>query len=66
MSSPTGYISSGYIAVTPDCRVEASNHLKVDCNNRESYLRLGAHEIWTLEREELKPDPAALTWHNEN
>jgi putative restriction endonuclease len=56
----------GYITVTPDLRVEASQRMKDDFNDGDNYIRLHGSEIWVPERPELRPDPEVLTWHNEN
>lgn len=55
----------GYVTVTPEYRVEASRRLREDFDDGESYLELHGREIWVPEREEHRPDPDALAWHNE-
>jgi putative restriction endonuclease len=56
----------GYITVTPELRVEASQRMKDDFNDGDNYMRLHGSEIWVPERQELRPDPEVLAWHNEN
>lgn len=56
----------GYLTVTPDLRVEASHAMKEDFNDGKSYLALHGQTILVPERPELRPDPEALKWHNEN
>jgi putative restriction endonuclease len=56
----------GYITVTPELRVEASQRMKYDFNDGDNYIKLHGSEIWVPERPELQPDPEVLAWHNEN
>lgn len=57
---------AGYITVTPELRVEASSRMREDFNDGENYLKLHGSGILVPGREEHRPDPAALQWHNEN
>ena len=56
---------AGYVTVTPDYRVEASTAMRDDFNDGENYLKLHGQRVWTPDREELRPDPEVLRWHNE-
>lgn len=56
----------GYITVTPELRVEASQRMKDDFNDGDNYVRLHGSSIWVPESTELRPDPEVLAWHNEN
>lgn len=56
----------GYVTVTPDYRVEASARMREDFNDGENYLRLHGSTILVPENPALRPEAAALTWHNEN
>lgn len=56
----------GYITVTPELRVEASQRMKDDFNDGDNYIRLHGSPIWVPDRPELQPDPEVLAWHNEN
>jgi putative restriction endonuclease len=56
---------AGYITVTPGYQVEASRRMKEDFNDGENYRKLHGSRIWVPESELLRPDPAALQWHNE-
>jgi len=56
---------AGYITVTPDYEVEASRRMKEDFNDGENYRKLHGKRIWVPERVTMRPDPAALQWHNE-
>jgi len=57
---------AGYITVTPDYHVEASESLHADFDDGETYRELHGREISTPQEEEFRPDPEALAWHNEN
>jgi len=57
---------AGYLTVTPDLHVEASQTMKEDFNDGKNYLALHGQMIMVPERPELRPDPEALRWHNEN
>jgi putative restriction endonuclease len=57
---------AGYITVTPEYRVEASPRMREDFDDGDNYLRLHGSGILVPESAELRPDPAALRWHNEN
>lgn len=56
----------GYITITPELRVEASQRMKDDFNDGDNYIRLHGGSIWVPDRPELQPDPEVLAWHNEN
>ncbi|MGQ0562143.1 MAG: HNH endonuclease [Gemmatimonadota bacterium] len=56
----------GYLTVTPEYRVEASPRMKEDFNDGENYLRLHGSQVWVPADQQLRPDPEALRWHNEN
>jgi len=57
---------AGYITVTPEYRVEASHRMRDDFNDGENYLRLHGSVLIVPGREDLRPDPELLRWHNEN
>jgi putative restriction endonuclease len=57
---------AGYITVTPEYRVEASQRMREDFNDGENYLRLHGSEVRVPRRAEERPSAEALTWHNEN
>ena len=56
----------GYITVTPEYRVEASTRMREDFNDGENYMRLHGSGILVPSDPDLRPDPEALRWHNEN
>ena len=56
---------AGYITVTPDHRVEASQRMKDDFNDGDNYLKLHGSGVWVPDDPALRPDEAALQWHNE-
>jgi putative restriction endonuclease len=55
----------GYITVTPEHRVVASNRMKDDFNDGENYLALHGRVISLPDRKDEQPSPDFLTWHNE-
>lgn len=57
---------AGYLTVTPEHRVEASSRMREDFNDGDNYMRLHGSSILVPVQEELRPDPEALRWHNEN
>ena len=57
---------AGYVTVTPDYRVEASNRMKDDFNDGDNYLKLNGSAVWVPAWAKARPDSAALRWHNEN
>jgi putative restriction endonuclease len=57
---------AGYVTVTPDLYVEASQRMRDDFNDGENYVKLHGSAIWVPDRPEWRPDPDALRWHNEN
>jgi putative restriction endonuclease len=57
---------AGYLTVTPEHRVEASSRMREDFNDGENYLRLHGSGILVPNQPELRPDPEALRWHNDN
>lgn len=56
---------AGYVTVTPEYRLEASNAMKDDFNDGKNYLALHGREVWTPHNPDARPDPTALRWHNE-
>lgn len=57
---------AGYITVTPEYRVVASSRMKHDFDDGDNYLKLHGSALWVPATVELRPDPEALRWHNEN
>lgn len=57
---------AGYLTVTPELRVEASARMKHDFNDGDNYIKLNGSSIWVPGNPELRPDPEALRWHNDN
>jgi putative restriction endonuclease len=61
-----GMFDAGYITVTPDYRVEASQRMKEDFDDGEHYLGYHGARIALPTRPDDRPDPTFLQWHNEN
>ncbi len=57
---------AGYITVTPDYHVLASRRMKDDFDDGDNYLKLDDSPLWLPATAELRPDPDALRWHNDN
>ncbi len=56
----------GYVTVVPDLRFQVSGRIKEEFENGRDYYRFHGCEINTPEDIGLRPDPAVLSWHNEN
>lgn len=57
---------AGYVTVTPDLRFEVSQRIKEEFNNGRHYYALHGHKIDAPSDVGQRPDPDALTWHNEH
>ena len=57
---------AGYITVTPEYRVEASQRMREDFNDGENYLRLHGSRVSVPQAEDQRPSREVLAWHNEN
>ncbi len=57
---------AGYVTVTPDLRFEVSRRIKEEFDNGRHYYELHGHKIDAPSNIAQRPDPAALTWHNEH
>jgi len=56
---------AGYLTVTPEYRVEASETMRDDFNDGDNYLALHGAPIWVPEDPVLRPAAERLRWHNE-
>lgn len=56
---------AGYVTITPEYRAEASQRMREDFDDGESYLRLHGSRLPEPATEDLRPDRAVLQWHNE-
>jgi len=57
---------AGYVTVTPDLRFEVSRRIREEFNNGKHYYALHGRAIDAPTDVGLRPDPQALTWHNEH
>jgi putative restriction endonuclease len=57
---------AGYVTVTPDLRFEVSRRIREEFDNGKHYYALHGHKIDPPSDIGQRPDPDALTWHNEN
>ncbi|MCG8355524.1 MAG: HNH endonuclease [Kiloniellales bacterium] len=57
---------AGYVTVTPNLDFEVSRRIKEEFENGRHYYALHGHRISAPEDALLRPDPDALTWHNEH
>jgi putative restriction endonuclease len=56
---------AGYVTVTPDLHFEVSRRIKEEYENGRHYYALHGQAISLPKRAEQRPDPTALSWHNE-
>ena len=57
---------AGYVTVTPDLHFEVSRRIKEEFENGRHYYALHGQRISAPQDASQRPDPDALTWHNEN
>jgi putative restriction endonuclease len=57
---------AGYVTVTPDLNFEVSHRIREEFKNGRHYYALHGQRINAPERPNERPDPGALTWHNEH
>jgi predicted restriction endonuclease len=55
---------SGYVTVTPDYRFEVSQRIRQEFENGRAYYALNGSPVAVPDCIDLRPDRAALTWHN--
>ncbi len=56
---------AGYVTVTPDLRFEVSRRIREEFENGRHYYALHGSVVDAPANLIERPDPAALTWHNE-
>ena len=57
---------TGYVTITPDLDFEVSPRIRDEFENGRDYYSLHGTRIATPRRPDLRPDPTALSWHNEH
>ncbi|MEX1152958.1 HNH endonuclease, partial [Parvibaculum sp.] len=57
---------AGYVTVTPDLDFEVSRRIKEEFDNGRHYYALHGQKISPPQDAAQRPDPAALSWHNEH
>lgn len=57
---------AGYVTVAPDLRFNVSRRIREEFDNGRHYYALHGERIALPEDPSRRPDPSALTWHNEN
>ena len=57
---------AGYVTVTPNLNFEVSRRIKEKFQNGRHYRALHGQRISTPHDASQRPDPDALTWHNEH
>ncbi len=57
---------AGYVTVTPNLDFEVSGRIKEEFENGRDYYALHGRRIHAPTAARQRPDPVALTWHNEN
>lgn len=53
----------GFVTIRPDMRFSVSRRLRDDYSNGRAYYELDGRELRLPDREDLRPDPAVLSWH---
>lgn len=56
----------GYVTVTPELRFEVSRRIREEYDNGRQYYGMHGKQIEPPKNVALRPDPAALSWHNDN
>lgn len=57
---------AGYVTVTPDLQFEVSRRIREEFDNGKHYYALHGHKIEPPSDVGHRPNPDALTWHNEH
>ena len=57
---------AGYVTVTPKFQFEVSRRIREEFDNGKHYYALHGQRIFVPESVSQRPDPAALSWHNEH
>ena len=57
---------AGYVTVTPDFHFEVSRRIREEFDNGKHYYALHGQKISAPDDIARRPDPDALTWHNEH
>lgn len=57
---------AGYVTVTPDLHFEVSRRIKEEFDNGRHYYALHGQPISAPKETGQRPDPTALSWHNEH
>ncbi|WP_237251773.1 HNH endonuclease [Thioalkalivibrio nitratireducens] len=56
---------AGYVTVTPELRFEVSRRIRAEFENGRQYYALHGQTIFAPEGTADRPNPAALSWHND-
>lgn len=56
----------GYVTVTPELNFEVSHRIREEFENGRHYYDLHGKRITVPQDSNCRPNPEALTWHNEN
>jgi putative restriction endonuclease len=56
----------GYVTITPELKFEVSRRIREEYENGRHYYALHGSGVAVPEPVELRPDPSALSWHNEH
>ncbi len=57
---------AGYVTITPSLNFEVSRRIKDEFDNGKHYYALHGQRIIVPDNAIQRPDPSALTWHNEH
>jgi putative restriction endonuclease len=56
----------GYVTIAPDLHFEVSKRIRDEYHNGREYYAMHGREIEAPNRADLRPDRAALDWHNQH
>lgn len=56
----------GYVTITPELKFEVSKKIREEFENGRHYYALHGSGIAVPDSPDRRPDPSALTWHNEH
>jgi putative restriction endonuclease len=56
----------GYVTITPELKFEVSKKIREEFENGRHYYALHGSSIAVPDSPDRRPDPSALTWHNEH
>lgn len=62
----TAFFDSGYVTITPTLNFEVSKRIREEFDNGKHYYEMHGQRIIVPANAGLRPNPAALAWHNDH